>query len=76
MTSALNLTKKESTGLTRFNPYVQLDNLMYVKRDPEVSHLTDAVQSILDKEMRTAVKTSQLINDEVDLSEVRALGND
>lgn len=73
VTSALNLTKKDSTGLTRFNPFVQLDNLMYVRRNPEVSWLTDEVQSILNREMRTEVKIATVGDDELDMGELQAL---
>lgn len=52
VTSPLNLTKQDPTGLTRLNPFVHLDNLMYIRRDPECAALTDHAQAILDKEMR------------------------
>ena len=69
VTSALNLTKKESTGLTRFNPYVQLDNLMYVRRNPNVSWLTDKVQAILDQDMKTDLPST--LSDDLDIDELR-----
>lgn len=73
VTSALNLTKKASTGLTRLNPYVQLDQLSYVIRNPAVSWLTDQVQAVLDQEMKTVVAVP--IDEDEDLDEIRKAGN-
>lgn len=74
VTSALNLTKKDSTGLTRFNPFVQLDNLMYIVRDPEISGLTDKVQAILDQDMKTIVSSTATIDD-IDITDIRRGSN-
>ena len=53
VTSPINITKKDSSGLTRLNLYTKLDNLMYVVRDPELAAISERVQAILDKEMKT-----------------------
>lgn len=63
VTSAINITKKDSGGLTRLNPYVQLDNLMYVIRDPELAAISDRVQAILDKEMKTTAVAGAVFED-------------
>lgn len=68
VTSPINLTKKDSTGLTRFNPFIQLEGLQYIIRDPEVAWLTDAVQVILDKEMKVSE-----IDDDLDVEELDRL---
>lgn len=73
VTSPINLTKKDSAGLTRFNFYVKLKNYMYVERDPEMVKLTEAVQSILDKEMRNV---GSVLEEDMDLRELSRLDGD
>ena len=69
VTSPINLTKKDSTGLTRLNCFVQLENLMYIKRNPAVSDLTDRTHAILDQEM----KTSSVEDEEVDINDLERI---
>lgn len=68
VTSPINLTKKDSTGLTRLNPFTQLENLMYIVRNPKMAELTDKVQAILDLEMKTSEGVD--IESELDITEI------
>lgn len=71
VTSPLNLTKKDSTGLTRLNPFVMLDGLMYVIRNPDIAPITDRVQAILDKDMREST-----VEDDLDIDELSRISRD
>lgn len=71
--SIVNLPKTDPTGHARINPHLLLDNMSYVRRDPEISGMCDRVQEILDKTMRTVVKG---LDDGIDMQDLQALDND
>ena len=71
--SIINLPKTDPTGHARVSPYLMLENMAYVKRDPVTAGLLDQVQEILDKTMRTVVNG---LDDSIDMRDLHDLGGD